>query len=68
MNKMESTFRENETNDIYTWIFLLCVKFVPKITKKTYNFGRNFTYLEDPGILYIYMGVSNNRDNTNHPF
>ena len=27
-----------------------CVKFVPKITQKTYQKGRNFTYLEDTGI------------------
>ena len=33
----------------YTWIFLLCVKFVP-FHQKNLPKGRNFTYLEDPGI------------------
>ena len=37
----------------YTWIFLLCVKFVPKSHPKNVAKGRNFTYLEDPGIPYM---------------
>ena len=36
---------------INTWIFLLCIKFVPKITRKIYKNRRNFAYLEDPGIF-----------------
>ena len=35
---------------IYTWIFLLCVKFVPKFTRKTYQKADIFRYLEDPGM------------------
>ena len=42
-----------------TWIFLLCVKFVPIITRKTLPKGRNFTYLEDP---YIYIYIERERE------
>ena len=34
-----------------TWIFLLCVKFVPFHPQKPTNLGRNFTYLEDTGMV-----------------
>ena len=36
----------------HTWIFLLCVKCVP-FQPKNLPKGRNFTYLEDPGISYL---------------
>ena len=35
-----------------TWIFLLCVKCVPKFTQKTYQKGRTFKYSEDTGMNF----------------
>ncbi len=37
----------------YTRIFLLCVKLMPFSPEKPTISGRNFTYLEDPGITYL---------------
>ncbi len=50
--KMELRIDPTQWN---TWILLdLCVKFVPKFTKqKPTKWGRNFTYLEDPGIVVL---------------
>ena len=35
---------------VHTWIFLLCVKFLPKFINKNPPKGRIFSYLEDPCI------------------
>ena len=44
---------------IHTWIFQVCVDIVPFHQEKPYqnSKGRNFTYLEDPGISNLHILV-----------
>ena len=59
----ELTFKNRGHWGVYfTWIFLSCVRFVPKFTNKNLPKGGNVRYLEDPGRFGVAPLPGCNRD------